>query len=108
MAHDSSRSQEQQAPRAGNRQQQQSASSPEFQRQSGSSQQADKPEAGTQQMGEGSYEGTRDYQDRMKNYLDKADVKKDAEAAKPESKEEADELRKAEDAGLSHTRAPGQ
>jgi hypothetical protein len=64
-----------------------------------------KPE---QQMGEGSYEGTRDYQENIKSYLDKADVKSDAEAAKPATPEEAKALKKAEDEALSHTKAPGQ
>jgi hypothetical protein len=105
------RQQEQQPQRSGNRQQQQSASSPEYQNQSGSKQQgqsADTPQQGDKRMGEGSYEGTRDYDNRMKTYLDKADVQADAEAAKPSSEEEAEELKKAEDEGLSHTRAPGQ
>jgi hypothetical protein len=100
---------EQQRAWPANRQQQQSASSPEFQSKSAGkdSSGSDKPQA-EKQMGEGSYEATRDYQDNIKTYLDKADVKADAEAAKPASKEEADELKKAEDAGLSHTKAPGQ
>jgi hypothetical protein len=66
---------------------------------------AGKPE---QQMGEGSYEGTRDYQENIKTYLDKADVKSDAEAAEPATAEEAQALKKAEDEALSHTKAPGQ
>jgi hypothetical protein len=69
------------------------------------SQTPDKPE---QQMGEGSYEGTRDYQENIKSYLDNADVKSDAEAAKPATPEEAKALKKAEDEALSHTKAPGQ
>ncbi|NMM11653.1 MAG: hypothetical protein HHJ16_15440 [Polaromonas sp.] len=65
------------------------------------------PPAATQ-MGEGSYEGTRDYDEGLKSYLETADVKADAEAAKPASPQEAVELKKAEQEGLSHSKAPGQ
>ena len=68
----------------------------------------DKPGQPEQQMGEGSYEGTRDYQENIKTYLDQADVKSDAEAAKPHTPEEAEALKKAEEEGLSHTKSPGQ
>lgn len=61
-----------------------------------------------QQMGEGSYEASEDYQKRIKSYLDKADVKADAEAAKPSSQAEASELEAAEKEGLSHSKARGQ
>ena len=61
-----------------------------------------------QQIGEGSYEATRDYQQNIKNYLDKADVHADAKAAKPDSPEQARELKKAEDEGKSHSKAPGK
>lgn len=64
--------------------------------------------AGKQQIGEGGYEATRDYQDNIKQYLDKADVKADAEASKPDSPDQAKELKKAEDEGLSHSKSPGQ
>ncbi|MBA2962624.1 MULTISPECIES: hypothetical protein [Ramlibacter] len=57
-----------------------------------------------QQMGEGSYEGTRDYQERTERYLDKADVKSDAERARPRSEEEAREMEAAEREGRSHSR----
>jgi len=87
---------QQQAPRRGDPQQQQSGSN-EFQ---------PKPAAqkGVQQMGEGSYEATRDYQDRINEYLKKADVEKDAEAAKPRSQQEAREMEKAEEEGRSHSK----
>ena len=65
------------------------------------------PPAATQ-IGEGSYEGTRDYDESMKSYLETADVKADAEAAKPASPQEAVELKKAEQEGLSHSKAPGK
>ena len=59
---------------------------------------------GTQQMGEGSYEGTRDYQQRTQEYLKKADVEADAEKAKPRSAEEARELEQAEEEAKSHSK----
>jgi hypothetical protein len=60
--------------------------------------------AAKQQMGEGSYEGTRDYNQRQAEYMKTHDVKKDAEAAKPKSEEEARELKRAEDEGKSHSK----
>jgi hypothetical protein len=102
------RAQQQQAQRPDNRAQQQGGSTPELQPRQRQAQTPDKSGQPEQQMGEGSYEGTRDYQENIKTYLDKADVKSDAEAAKPGTAEEADALKKAEDEGLSHTKAPGQ
>ena len=60
------------------------------------------------QIGEGSYEATRDYQKNIKSYLDKADVTSDAKAARPATPEEAADLKKAEQEGLSHSKSPGQ
>lgn len=57
-----------------------------------------------QQMGEGSYEATRDYQKNIGEYMKKADIDADAKAAKPRSEQEARELKKAEDEGLSHAK----
>jgi hypothetical protein len=76
------------------------------QQQSGSNEFQPKPAAqqGEQQMGEGSYEGTREYNRRTEEYLKKADVERDAEAAKPRSEEEARELKRAEDEGRSHSK----
>jgi len=68
-------------------------------------------ESGSQkqaQIGEGSYEGTRDYQKRMDNYLATADVATDARAAQPVDDAEAAELKEAEQEGLSHSKAKGQ
>jgi hypothetical protein len=97
---------QQQPRRFTDRQQQQSSGSRDFQpRKSQPSQPADRP-AG--QMGEGSYEATRDYQDNIKNYLKKADVESDAKAAKPDSPAQAAELKKAEEEGKSHSKAPGK
>ena len=67
--------------------------------------------SGTQkqeQIGEGSYEGTRDYQKRMDDYLENADVAADAQAARPADDAEAAQLKEAEQEGLSHSKAKGQ
>ncbi|MDB5880534.1 MAG: hypothetical protein JWP43_412 [Ramlibacter sp.] len=76
------------------------------QQQSGSNDFQPKPagQEGEQQMGEGSYEGTRQYNRRTQEYLKKADVERDAEAAKPRSEEEARDLKQAEDEGRSHSK----
>lgn len=67
---------------------------------------ADKPvaEGREQQMGEGSYEGARQYQERTQEYLKNADVEADAQAAKPRSEQEARDLEKAEEEGRSHSK----
>ncbi len=73
------------------------------QQQSGSNDFQPKPTAQKeQQMGEGSYEGSRDYQQRTEEYLKKADA--DAEAAKPQSEQDARELDEAEKEGRSHSK----
>lgn len=54
--------------------------------------------------GEGSYTATRDYQKNIKDYLDKADVEADANAAKPRSDSEARDLDAAEREAKSHSR----
>lgn len=61
-----------------------------------------------QQIGEGSYEGTRDYQKGVDTYLANADVASDARAARPADDAEAAELKQAEQEGLSHSKAKGQ
>lgn len=62
----------------------------------------------SRQMGEGSYEGTRDYQEGVQNYLANADLAADAQAARPADAAEAAELKEAEQEGLSHSKAKGQ
>lgn len=76
------------------------------QQQSGSTDFQPKPSAQKQeqQMGEGSYEGSRDYKQRTEEYLKKADVEADAEAAKPRSEEEARDLEQAEKEARSHSK----
>jgi hypothetical protein len=59
---------------------------------------------GGQVEGEGSYSASRDYQKNIKEYLDKADVQADGEAAKPRSESEARELEQAEREGKSHSK----
>jgi len=93
--------QQQQPPRDPLAQQQQRAGSNEFQ--------PDSPQPGStpdkpQQMGEGSYEGSREYKERTERYLDKGTVERDAEAAKPRSEQEAKDLDEAEKEGRSHSR----
>jgi hypothetical protein len=96
--------QQQQPPRDRIAQMQQMSGSREFQQQGqqqpGEKQPGEKP----QQMGEGSYEATKDYQERIGRYLEDADVEKDAEKAKPRSEEEARELERAEREGQSHSK----
>jgi hypothetical protein len=67
-----------------------------------------KPQSRPQQMGEGSYEGTADYNERTDEYLRKGTVEQDAEAARPRSEAEKREMEKAEKEGLSHSKAPGE
>ena len=101
----SSRSTSQQQQPAGDRvaQQQQMSGSNEFQKQGQPGQQqgaSGKP----QQMGEGSYEGSRDYKERTERYLKNADVEADAEKARPRSEQEAREMKQAEEEGKSHSK----
>lgn len=64
----------------------------------------DQAQAQGQVEGEGSYTATREYQKNIKNYLDKADVEADAEAAKPRSDSEAKDLEQAEREARSHSK----
>ena len=73
-------------------------------READAEQQYNKPQGREQQMGEGSYEGTRDYNKRTEEYLKTHDVEKDAEAAKPKSEEEARDMERAEEEGKSHSK----
>lgn len=75
------------------------------QQQAGSSDFQPKPAAGKeQQMGEGSYQGSRDYKERTEEYLKKADVEADAEKAKPNSEQEARDMEQAEEEAKSHSK----
>ena len=59
---------------------------------------------GSQVEGEGSFTATRNYQKNIKDYLQKADVEADAQAAKPRSESEAREIEEAEREGRSHSK----
>lgn len=59
-------------------------------------------------IGEGSYEGTQRYAEGIESYLTNADVAKDAADAAPDSTEEADAMRLAEEEAASRSRAPGK
>lgn len=85
-------------------QQQPPRDSDPVQQQEGSSDFQSGPGAQQQQMGEGSYEATRNYQKDIKQYMDKADVKADAEASRPRSEGEARDLEEAEREGRSHSK----
>ncbi|HEX7891017.1 MAG TPA: hypothetical protein VF522_16805 [Ramlibacter sp.] len=63
-----------------------------------------RPEGQGQVEGEGSYTATREYQKNLKDYLDKADVEKDAEASRPRSDDEARDMEQAEREGKAHSR----
>ena len=95
---------DQKKPAARVQQQQPVRQSDPQQQQAGSNDFQPKDGKASQQMGEGSYEGTREYNQRTADYLKTHDVKADAEAAKPRSDEEARELQQAEDEGKSHSK----
>ena len=63
-----------------------------------------RPEGQGQVEGEGSYTASREYQKNIKEYLEKADIDKDAQASRPRSDEEAREMEQAEREGKSHSR----
>ena len=54
--------------------------------------------------GEGSYTATRDYQKNIQDYMENADIAKNAEQSKPRSESEARELEQAEREGRSHSK----
>ena len=89
--------QQQQASQHGDRQQQQ-AGSTEFQQKPGAQ------PGGSQVEGEGSYSATRNYQKDIGEYMQNADIDKNAEASKPRSEQEARELEQAEREGKSHSK----
>ena len=57
--------------------------------------------------GEGNYQATRDYNQRTKEYLESADVEKDARDAAPRSESEAREMKDAETKGKRHAKTAG-
>ena len=60
--------------------------------------------AGSEVEGEGSYKGSRDYNQRTEEFLKSHDVEKEAEAAKPRSEQEARDMERAEEEGRSHSK----
>jgi len=54
--------------------------------------------------GEGSYSGTKDYNERTKKFVDSGKVEKAARDAEPKSKEEEHAMRKAERIGKKHAK----
>lgn len=61
-----------------------------------------------QEHGEGNYKATRDYNERTKDYLESADVERDAREAAPKSERDAREMKQAEEQGKSHAKSKGQ
>ena len=54
--------------------------------------------------GEGSYRGSKDYNERTKKFVDSGKVDDAARAAKPQSEEEAHQMHKAERIGKQHAK----
>jgi hypothetical protein len=54
--------------------------------------------------GEGSYSGTKDYNERTKKFMDSGKVEQAAKDAKPKSEQEAHEMQKAERLGKQHAK----
>jgi hypothetical protein len=59
-------------------------------------------------IGEGSYEGTRDYAASIDSYMRNADIDDAVQAAAPTSASEEGDLLRAEAEGASRTKAPGE
>jgi predicted ATP-dependent protease len=60
-----------------------------------------------QEHGEGNYKATRDYNERTKDYVESADVEKDARKAKPRNEREARDMQQAEEQGKQHAKTQG-
>jgi hypothetical protein len=84
-------------------QQPQRDSDPQQQRAGGTDFQS-RGDASGEVEGEGSYTATREYQKNIGEYMEKADIASDAEAAKPRSEAEARELEQAEREAKSHSK----
>ena len=54
--------------------------------------------------GEGSYTGSKDYNQRTKKFVDSGKVEQAAKDAKPKSEQEAHEMQKAERIGKQHAK----
>ena len=60
-----------------------------------------------QEHGEGNYKATRDYNERTKDYVESADIEKDARKAKPRNEREARDMQQAEEQGKQHAKTQG-
>jgi hypothetical protein len=58
-----------------------------------------------QQMGEGSYSGTKQYNEGLKKHMNQHDIEKEALDAAPENDQEAREMEEAERVGRSKSKA---
>ena len=54
--------------------------------------------------GEGSYTGSKDYNERTKKFVDSGKVEQAAKEAKPQSEQESHEMQKAERIGKQHAK----
>ncbi|HWA36863.1 MAG TPA: hypothetical protein VG873_03280 [Burkholderiales bacterium] len=54
--------------------------------------------------GEGSYKGSKDYNERTQRFVESGKVEDAARAAKPQSEEEAHQMHKAERIGKQHSK----
>ena len=55
-------------------------------------------------QGEGDYEAARNYDDAQREFVESGQVQKAARDAEPKNQAEADEMKKAEAAGKSHSK----
>jgi hypothetical protein len=55
------------------------------------------------EFGEGNYKATREYNEGLKRHMETHDIEKEARDAAPRSKDEAEEMERAEEIGRSHT-----
>ena len=65
------------------------------------------PDKKDQVQGEGDYEAARRYDKSVEDFAKSGKVEPAAKAAAPKSKEEAEELKRAEEAGKSHSKGEG-
>lgn len=61
-------------------------------------------EAGSQVQGEGDYEAARRYRKDVREFVQSQDIEHAAREAEPHSREESEQLQRAEEEGRSHAR----
>jgi|SwirhisoilCB2_FD_contig_31_18571236_length_383_multi_5_in_0_out_0_1 hypothetical protein len=54
------------------------------------------------EFGEGNYKATREYNEGLKRHMETHDIEKEARDAAPRSKDEAEDMERAEEIGRSH------